>query len=364
MAINKRVRMDGSVGYQVVVDEYDPITRKRTRHTVGTFPDLKQAKKEHAKAIATLDSGEFVERSALTVGEVIEIWIDSKRRSIRGSSISLYESMLKNYIRPSLGAVPVQSLTPLMVQRAVNGWTKNGSHYATAGSAYRVLASAMNYAVRIKIVGSSPCAGVVVPKNPSPTERTIWNEQEVSRFLKVAEDHAVSVLWFLLLETGVRRGEALGLHWEDVDWEGSSIRIASIAVQDRPSSRMKIQAMPKTDSSRRVVLVSDGLLKRLRLWRKQNTDSLLVFPEPDGLPLKGAYVLDELARLCEAAAVRRVTIHELRHISATRMMRAGVSMIVAQQRMGHSSIEMLRKVYAHADADLQREAVERIARLG
>lgn len=185
------------------------------------------------------------------------------------------------------------------------------------------------------------------------------------RFLEHAEDDSLSLLWFLLVETGMRRGEALGLHWSSVDWSTPAVTINHTAVQNKVKGEaaMRIQPHGKTRSARRTILISDDLLQLFRDWRKKDTTSILVFPNASGNPLTDTWVRKRLRDLAERAGVPQITIHELRHTAATRMMRAGVPMVVAQQRMGHTSAELLQHVYQHADAEAQRAAVDALSAL-
>ena len=363
MAINKRIRKDGSVGWQVVVSDYDPATGKRVRHTIGTFSPKKRAQKEERKALDALDSGSFIPPSAVTVGDLLDMYVASRKGKTRPNTVSHYKIMIKNYLDPAFATAVAQKVTAQQVQQVVNGWAE-AKRYDTARSCLRILSAAFNHAVSMKMVHANPCKAVTAPRNPEPIQRTIWTEAQVRKFLVATEGDDYAALWYLLIETGVRRGEALGLHWRDVDWTASTIRIATTAVDARDNgNRMVLQPMPKTESSNRTIMVSATLLNLLRSHHESNSQHALVFTDQYGDPLHGQAVRNRLAQLAKDAGVPRATVHELRHIAATRMMRAGVPLVVAQQRMGHSSTEMLRKVYQHADADLQRDAVAALERL-
>jgi len=361
MAINRRTLKNGETRWQVVIPQVDPVTGRTVRVTVGTYPQKKRAQREERLALEAIEDGTFVQRRTDTVAELLRLWLESV--GVGRNTLVGYRTAVEKYWIPALGVTRAQSLSPEMVQHHINQWTGQGL-YRTAQVNYRVLRAACDHGVAMKILSTNPCIGVKVARNPEPKARTIWSEPSVQRFLTAAEDDDLSLLWFLFLETGLRRGEALGLHWNNVDWESSSIRIAETAVQDKTGTGrgMVIQPMGKTDGARRVILISDDLLQRFRTWRRSHTTSPLVFPSPLGKPLTADLVARRLDALAERAGVERVTIHELRHIAATRMMRAGIPYVVAKQRMGHVG-DLLRKVYQHADADSQREAVAALERL-
>ena len=363
MAIYKRVRKDGSVAWQVVVDEYDRATGKRIRHTVGTWLSQKQAKKEEAAAKVKVNSRTFVGKTQETVADMTALWLAS-RTNVLPQSQALYERIIKHYIDPVLGTVYVQALTPAHVQRAVNTWVGDGKkkRYATAAKSLDILSAVCSMAVTLTSIPRNPCKGIVRPKSPVPTAHTIWTERQTIAFLTAAEHDDLSLLWFLLVETGMRRGEALGIARDSVDLDASSIQIRAIAVPHRVPGEpnMRIQHHPKTRASQRTILISTGLTERFRVWMATHDTGTLVFSRDGDVPLHGEFVLRRVRSLARTAGVPEPTVHDLRHLAATRMARAGVPMVVAMHRMGHSSKKMLEQVYQHADIEMQRDAVAKL----
>lgn len=365
MAINKRIRKDGSVAWQVVVDDHS--TGRRVRHTVGTFPTKKIAKQKERQSLDKLESGRFVERSRHTVADLVATWQEAYKNSVRASSWAQYEQSINLYIIPALGDIPLQKLNVSHITSAIDVWLGDGERkrFTAARSALHRLSTICKYGVKARMLAENPCESVPAPRDRSPKQRTIWTEEQTARFISVTADSEWPVLWHLLIETGMRRGEALGLHWRDVDWDKSEVRIVNTAVRAPvPGEKMMLQPYAKTDGSRRAILISSRLLEMLRLWHEDH-HGLLVFDNgTDGEPLSASRVYHRLRHWCKRAGVPVVSIHELRHLAATRMMRAGVPLAVAQHRMGHTSSKMLLEIYQHADADSQRAAVTALEHLG
>lgn len=119
MAINRRVRKDGSVGWQVVIDEYDPVTRKRKRHVVGTFSPKKRAQKEERIALEAMDDSRFVGRSSTTVEDLVSSWLAHKQHIVTAQTHASYSDLARLHVLPHFGTVRVQELTPA-ANRAVN----------------------------------------------------------------------------------------------------------------------------------------------------------------------------------------------------------------------------------------------------
>lgn len=364
MAVLKRVsKATGKVRYQVLIDRRDPVTGERNRITVGTFFPRKLAEQKEREALAALENGSFVEKSGDTVGDVLDLWLSIKKGTVRRNTYTTYEVTVRNHLKPVVGSVLIQKLTPAMVSKALRSLQDGGCGDRTVEICLTYLSAACSHAVALRMIPANPCASVTCPVRSIPREVTVWSEEEVARFRAVAEKDHRSPLWHLLIETGMRRGEALGLPWENVDTERGVVHVIQTAVQDTGSGRMVVQPMGKTDASRRSVMISDDLARRLEDRRRATGGEGLVFASSRGTVLQPGVVQRALDRLCEAAGVDRVTIHWLRHLAATRQVRAGVPEVVAQKRMGHANSSILRRVYQHADVGLQREAVDALALL-
>ena len=355
MAITKRPGKHGRVGWQVVVARYDALTGTKKRYTIGTFPTKREAQQAEREAQGAINSSTLVKRSSLTVAEMMNTWLESKRGHVRENTWHGYRDTVRNHIDPSLGMLPIQALTPALIQQAVNNW-KDTHGTRTIHLVIQRLSAACTHAVKLHLLAANPCVGVTLPRD-RPADVVVWTEDELARFLVAADTWRFGVLLRLMIETGMRRSEVLGLRWQDVDLEACELKISSTVVRDRDSGGLMLREMTKTDGSRRVILISADLSTRLKDHRKRNMNSLLVFSSRNGTPLQPTMLARALNRLCVAADVPRVHVHGLRHLAATRMLRARVPERIAQQRMGHTSSEMLRRIYQHADADMQREAV-------
>lgn len=344
MAINKRVRKDGTVAWQVVIDE--PSFGKRKRHVIGTYSTKKLAQKAEREAVTAVEERQFVQRSRITIAELLNLYLDSADGRLKESTVATYRHIITKHLIPDIGTMVAQSLDTHTLQSLVNEW-KSTKTTRTIQECVMRLSGAFNHGIKLNIVAANPCAHVMVPKSKRK-DVPIWSEAELARFLTVGDTWQYGILWRLLIETGMRRGEALALAWQDVDTVSKEIRVQE----------------SKTDAGRRVIMISDDLAARLQSHHKKNIASTLVLESRNGTPLQPTMIRLALDRQCKKAGVPRVHVHGLRHLAATRMLRAKVAEGVAQKRMGHGSSEMLRRIYQHADADMQRDAVTALATLG
>ncbi|MET9378745.1 site-specific integrase [Streptomyces sp. NPDC002992] len=197
----------------------------------------------------------------------------------------------------------------------------------------------------------------------------MWTAEEAARFLTYCHqaDPEIGDLFEVLIGTGMRKGEALGLHWDDVHLSQGVLYVrCTLSAVD--NNRLVITT-PKTRSSRGWVAISPRVATALR-HRAQSAPTLrgdprdpfagLVFCRPDGRPLGPHLVLDRLYRLSEEAGVPRVTVHDLRHLAATITISAGVPLTVVSKTLRHSTLSTTANLYSHLTQQAARQAVDTI----
>ncbi|WP_326847241.1 site-specific integrase [Streptomyces kaniharaensis] len=169
----------------------------------------------------------------------------------------------------------------------------------------------------------------------------------------------------VLIGTGIRKGEALALHWNDVHLPERVLYIRyTLSAID--NNRL-ILTSPKTRSSKAWVAISPRVALR---HRAENKDLSLshaghggfVFHHPDGRPLHPAYVLNHFHDLCREFDVPRTTVHDLRHLAATISITAGVPLIVVSKTLRHATLSTTANIYGHLTTEAARDAVNTIDR--
>ncbi|MFI8275601.1 tyrosine-type recombinase/integrase [Streptomyces sp. NPDC085929] len=174
-------------------------------------------------------------------------------------------------------------------------------------------------------------------------------------------------LFEFLIGTGMRKGEALGLHWDDVHL-AERVLYVRCTLSAIDNNRLVITT-PKTRTSRGWVAVSPrvatALEYRARSRARCHSDPSdpftgLVFCRPDGRPLRPHTVLDRLRQLSKEAGVPWVTVHDLRHLAATITITAGVPLTVVSKTLRHSTLSTTANIYSHLTQQAAREAVDTI----
>jgi len=265
--------------------------------------------------------------------------------------------------RPIEGARCCALTPPTCCHAVVSDGTVRGLH--------RVLRAALQDAVTEEaILAENPAKNLRLNHRYRP-RFTTWSAEDAQRFLKVVRDDRLYALYGVALSLGLRRGEALGLPWADVDMEDGYLRVHQSL--QRVAGALQIGPV-KTDGSVRTVpvpLALLGVLARHRVLqaseREQAGDrwqeSGLVFTTRIGTPLEPRNINRHFDHVMAAAAVPRIRFHDLRHSCASMLYSQGVSLENIQDVLGHSSPQVTKMIYIDVADKIPRAAVERLGYL-
>lgn len=386
MAIRKRTTNDGKARYLVRVNVVDGATGKRTWRTVGTFRTRKEAEAGERDAITRRERGTLLDPSTATIGALLDEWLASMRGRVSGQTMTDYEITCRLHLKPAFGAVKVQKLTADAIRAQYRTWQDAGKTPRFIRGAHLRLSQALAHAMGRNIVYVNPCA-TVKPPALATTKADVWTAEEAAAFLHVAMHRPVltrggdsgrrrpddlSPLWHLLLMEGMRRGEALGLRWQDVNWERGTAHIVQTVAPDKSNRGAAIvQDRAKTKASARTVRLTPDTLAILKEHRKAQLarrlqsgswhDHDLIVCTGNGTPVNPNNVTRTFEALVKAAGLRRIRVHDLRHTHATLLLKAGVSAKVVSERLGHASIAITLDTYSHVLPDMQDAAADAIS---
>jgi integrase len=312
------------------------------------------------------DDGMPAPAGRTTVEELLRAWFDEELRSrVVRTTADNYRSVFEHHVLPALGRKPVASLTLSDVNRLLVSKLDQGLSPSTVQRIRNVLSQALDYGVRQGIVARNVAALTRGPRNPRPEGRTLTPEQ--ARTLLVAlEGHPHEALFVLMLTTGLRRGEALGLRWEDVDFELGVLRVRRALKREGGTL---VTAEPKTSRSRRAVNLPAPLLDLLHAHRGRQKEAQaqlrpvwidpgFVFTSEIGSPFDPRNLNRTFHAVCRSAGIGRWHPHELRHSVASLMLAQGVPIQVVADVLGHASIRMTADVYGHVLAPDRRAAAD------
>jgi len=332
---------------------------------------------------AALDAREFlahphdVERASeiVTVGEWLLWWIEHLE-NLQDTTLAGYRSHLRLYLIPLLGKHLLRELTGVQVQSAFTAIVRTrraAGHPMATGTLRRIhstLRNALNFARSMGLIEDNPAARVRLPKGTRPhavvwtrpmvawwqatgqrPAVAVWTVAQSVRFLRwVRTAHPLAALFHLVLMLGLRRGEAVGVQWSDVDFQ-ARLLVISRQVRRSPAGRPEI-ARPKTAAGNRVLpldRVTAAVLYRLRAKRMKDNGGVeptgYLFPGRSGGPLHPDAVSRLFRELNTASGLPPVRLHDLRHGAASLSLAAGNDLKYTQALLGHKSIVLTADTY-------------------
>jgi integrase len=375
--VKGHVRRRGK-GWAYAIDVgVDPATGKRKQDQRSGFATERAALNAMRAALGQVERGTFVAEEASTLAAFVrDEWLPGRSAAVRASTWASYRDALEGRVLPRIGALRLDRVTPRHVGELYAELLTSGGRDERRGPGLSARTVAYTGMILTRVFGDAVKRGLIV-RNPAEhverpkvrdVEMSWWSVTEARAFLAHVEGDRFEGLWKLLLTTGMRRGEALGLRWDDVDLDAGrlAVRRALVTVGYRVE-----WSEPKTDASRRVVALDPATVDALRGHRRRQLeerlalgagyrDENLVFPQVTGERLHPDYVSKTFDRLVKAAGVPRIRLHDLRHTAATTMLEQGVPLKVVTERLGHSSTRITADLYQHASETMQDDAAAKL----
>jgi integrase len=222
------------------------------------------------------------------------------------------------------------------------------------------LSSALTDAVRQRRLAHNPARYALVPRPPK-YEPTCWSPIEAAKFLRYCHEHddPLADLYEIIIGTGLRKGEALALHWHDIHLDDHVAFVRHTL--SNINNTTPVLTTPKTKNSRTWIGLSDRVVTALQRQRLRQPGRDLVFSRRDGNPLRPEYVLHHFHQLTAAAGLPKIRVHDLRHFAATTMLNSRVPLAVISRAMRHSTLSTTTEVYGHLLRHVAHDAADVIA---
>lgn len=355
-------RADGLFAAELMLGT-DPLTGKKK-----VWRKTSKLRKVVAAALAKAQDdrgrGALVDPSSETVGEYLQRWLRTKQTTVRARAYEAYALAVRR-AWPYVGAKRLTALSEEDLEVCYAGLATAGLRTRgdkapkplaarTIYQTHSVLHNALDDAVGRRKISRNPADYAAVPRPVGKPMLTL-TQDEAERLFDATKPDRFGPLWVLLVTTGLRLGEALGLHWSAIDPDRA--RLVVVRSLQRHKDEGLVEDEPKTAASRRSIHLSAravGVLREHR--RRQNAERLasagwedrgLVFCTPTGGPIDGARIREQLRYATKRAKVPDVTVHELRHTCATLLLTRGVHPKIVQELLGHSTIAITLNLYSH-----------------
>lgn len=406
-SISSRRKADGSVVYDAYFGFPDPVTGELKRTCKRGFPSSTAASRYLRSQTAQVDAGSFVPPSRLVLADYLEQWLDALR--LAPQTVGNYRVWVRVHLVPHLGHLTLSEITPLHLNAMYNALERTGNHRVCCHSTpcgrkqgtgplsrssvrhiHNTLSAALRDAVDAGLLTSSPTSRAKPPtlrqaKAQRPTFTT-WTATQLSDFLRHWSGHRYLPLWHLLATTGLRRGEALGLRWQDLDLDRGTASVRqTVGVERTPGGGRASFIQPSVKGGRPHMIALDGgtvaMLRRHRAAQAEQRlvagarwrDLDLVFcrdlgwlseETQPGEPLRGERVSSLWRELVSRTpGVPRIRLHDLRHTWATLALAQGVHPKIVQERLNHANIAITLDLYSHTTVGMDRAAAEQVAQL-
>jgi len=346
-------------------------TRKqRTKTIYGTADDASHALHETLSALHTND---YSEPNKVTVTALLDLWLNVYATTKRPSTFTGYKGIVKLYLGPELGHILVTKLTPIDIETMYAGMTKRGLAGRTVLHTHRVLQQILKFAIRRGFIKTNPAGRDYLD---APTANRIevraLTKEERQRFLSgLGRPRWISSPWYapflLAYQTGMRRGELMGLKWDAVDLDRRMVDVIR-TLERIPGKGLNI-GEPKSDTSRRSIKLPASAVSLLTAHKARQAamqlaagpawqDDSFVFAQPDGRPRDPDAVTKAFRELMIELGITNVHLHTMRHTHATVLLEQGVHLKVVQMRLGHSSIAVTADYYSSVAESLDGHAAE------
>ena len=367
-------RKDGRWEGRVVVS-YDEKGLPKTKNVLAKTKSECIEKLEKLKAECGQKKSDTIKPDML-FGDWVDYWYRTySQPKLRPSTQNGYENMVYKHIIPLIGQKPLNEVTQANMNkfykklktsgRIPHQWDKTEHGRITelsdrtVRSCHLCCRMALQKAVEENLIPSNPTDDCKLPPKRS-REMEVLTKEEMQRFLIQAKEEGYLELFLLEISTGMRRGELLGLKWDDLNFNTHELRIQR-QVQ-RINGKLE-ESVPKTKSSVRTIVVPESIVKMLGEHRKK-VNSEWIFPSPldSKMPRDPRAVTKRMELILERSGCKNIRFHDLRHTFATMSLEYGMDIKTLSSLLGHVSADTTLDIYSHVTDEMQRKAAENIDR--
>lgn len=322
----------------------DNITNKKKYKWYTVKGTKKEAEIFMNEKINEIQKGIFVDSKNMSFEQYLNYWYE--QCCITRLSQTTYESYRRNldkYIIPNLGNIKLDKLLPLQLQSFYNELSNELSN-TTIVYIHRIIHSALNKAMKWDLVIRNVADNVEVPKKQK-YNATVLNSEEIQKLINAIANTYIYIPVMIAIATGMRRGEILGLVWNNIDLENGNIKVIQALYPTKDGLTI---LPPKTKTSIRSISMPPTLIQILKEYKeKQKNKSEFVCTLEDGSIISPSSLNHKFKQILEDNNLPHIRFHDLRHSHASLLLAQGVSAKAISTRLGHSNISITMDLYSH-----------------
>ena len=365
------IRKRSKDSWQITIDAGREASGKRRQVFETVKGPKREAQARMAQLLVDLESGSYIKaRKDLTVASYLREWLDGYVAvNCAPRTQESYRFLVESHIIPSLGNVRLMDLEPRQLQALYARKRAGGLGTRTVRYIYSLMSQALTHAVKQGVL-SRNVAQATDPPRLEHKGINVLAREDVERFFEVAKDSPYHALFYVLLHTGMRRGEALALRWRHVDFGIESLGVQAYISVSESLSKVAGKVLikePKTASGKRRIALPPSCALVLRQHHAEQkelrqslegtlSDADFVFSRPEGGSLDPSTVSKAFTGVVQKTGLPSMSLHDLRHSHATMLLQAGTHPKIVSERLGHSSVRVTLDTYSHYVGGLQEQA--------
>lgn len=320
----------------------EPITNKKKYKWYTVKGTKKEAEKFLTEKLNEIEKGIFVDSKNMTLEEYFNYWYE--QCCIAKLSPTTYESYKRNidkYIIKYLGNIKLANLLPLQLQSFYNTLSETLSN-TTIIYIHRIIHRALNQAMKWDLIVRNVSDNVELPKKIK-YQATILNSTQVAKLINVTKNTYIYIPVMIAISTGMRRGEILGLTWNNIDLKNFTLDVVQAVY---PTKNGLTVLLPKTKTSIRKITIPPTLVKILTEYKKKSNSDYVCSLE-DGTLISPSSLNHKFKQILKDNNLPSIRFHDLRHSHASLLLSQGVQAKVISERLGHSNINITMDLYSH-----------------
>jgi integrase len=327
------------------------------------------AQKVLNQLLCDMDNNVYVEPTKILFTDFLLEWLDNNAKSsIEQTTYEGYKTIIKKHVIPYFKNknLTLSDLKTIHLQKYIDKKFKDGLSANYLRRHYANIKKCIDYAVKLDIIKDNPIVNVTMPKNKGYSAN-FYSVEELEKLLEITKGTICETAVYLTAMYGFRRGEVLGLRWKDVDFEDGTITICNT----RTKVLKEVVKRPKTKSSLRTLpLIEDvaTYLKKLQVTQKENKllfgkeykNSDYICRYEDGTPTNIVTMESNFSKLLADNKMQHIRFHDIRHSTASYLLKNGVSLKEIQMWLGHANISTTANIYIHLDSEMKKNTANTI----
>lgn len=356
----------------------DPLTGKQKRTLKRGFRTRKEAELALARIKLDVANGTYRQERAETYQELYDLWVTQYEKTVEESTFVKTTGIFKNHILPSMGTYKIEKINVDVCQKHIDEWAAKLKKFRMV-KAYA--AKVLDFAIKRGFIQTNPFTHVDMPTTSSKKAiitdedeaENFYTREQLIKFLSCLEQESnfkAYALFRLLAFSGMRKGEALALTWDDLNFTTNEVRINK-AISSGKNNHIYLKTT-KTGEAR-TIKMDDKTMSILKDWKiKQKQDYLvlgfntmkpkqLVFSNTSNEYIQPTKTRKWIIHVQQKYKLDKITTHGLRHTHCSLLFEAGASIKEVQDRLGHSDIQTTMNIYAHVTKKAKEEAILKFA---